>query len=277
MIDERHEELASLYALDLLEGAELAAFESRLVADPALRALVRDLRDTMASLAFTAPAAPPPAGLKVRLLAQISAPAAGAASSTVVRLNFAAWFGLAAAACFAVATAFLAKELLTTRQDAVSLRAELALADITRRDAELQLKSEHIILTRQVALAEQELKAQGDLAHLRIAALTNMLGNSSQALAVAVWNPSRQEGVFTVDRLPAADKDSDYELWVIDPKQPKPISGGVFTVRDDGSTRIQFKTEAPVTAIAKFAVSREKKGGAPKLSGPQGAVIMISQ
>ena len=43
MIDERHEELASLYALDLLEGAERAQFETALARDPELQALVREL------------------------------------------------------------------------------------------------------------------------------------------------------------------------------------------------------------------------------------------
>ena len=41
MIDERHEELASLYALDLLDAAERAAFESALAADPALAGKVK--------------------------------------------------------------------------------------------------------------------------------------------------------------------------------------------------------------------------------------------
>ena len=39
MIDERHEELAALHAFDLLEGAELAAFESARAAAPDLRAI----------------------------------------------------------------------------------------------------------------------------------------------------------------------------------------------------------------------------------------------
>ena len=34
MIDERQEELASLYALDLLEGAERVQFEAALARDP---------------------------------------------------------------------------------------------------------------------------------------------------------------------------------------------------------------------------------------------------
>ena len=68
MIDERHEELASLYAFDLLEGEELAQFQTALARDPELQALVRDLRETSASLAHTAPAIVPPAAGSIRTL-----------------------------------------------------------------------------------------------------------------------------------------------------------------------------------------------------------------
>ena len=67
MIDERHEELASLYAFDLLEGAELAQFEAALARDPELQALVRELRQTSTTLAYTAPSQVPPPALKQRL------------------------------------------------------------------------------------------------------------------------------------------------------------------------------------------------------------------
>jgi hypothetical protein len=60
MIDERHEELAALYALDLLEGAELTAFESALAHDAELRRLVASLRETSAALALAAPTVPAP-------------------------------------------------------------------------------------------------------------------------------------------------------------------------------------------------------------------------
>ena len=40
MIDERKEELAALYALDLLQGAERSSFEAELSRDPELQKLV---------------------------------------------------------------------------------------------------------------------------------------------------------------------------------------------------------------------------------------------
>jgi anti-sigma-K factor RskA len=326
MIDERTEELASLHAFDLLEGAERLAFETSLARDPALRALVRDLRESAASLAFTAPAAAPSPALRARVLAEVASPTSVRSSGSLASdpltssrqlapifpFRLATLIPWAAAAAFAIAAGWLSQSLLSSRSEADGLRTEARLTEIAREEAENQLKAERILLNKQIAdttqqLAEAkqqaassteqltadslrisslnarlasldgQLKKQGDLAQLKIAALTSMLGNSPQALAVAVWNPAKQEGIFTVAKLPAAESDQDYELWVIDPHQPKPISAGVFTVGADGETKVEFKTEAPVASIAKFAVSREKKGGAPKLSGPQGTVIMISQ
>ena len=50
MIDERHEELAALYALDLLEGAEKTSFEAALAGSPELQMLVRELREASTAL-----------------------------------------------------------------------------------------------------------------------------------------------------------------------------------------------------------------------------------
>src|SRR5206468_3400791 len=75
MIDERQEELASLYALDLLEGAERAEFEQALAGDTELQALVRQLREASTALAHSTPAARVPVELKSRVLASIGRPA----------------------------------------------------------------------------------------------------------------------------------------------------------------------------------------------------------
>ena len=56
MIDASHEELAALYAFDLLAGTELAAFESALATNAALAALVCELRAASVTLAVWNPA-----------------------------------------------------------------------------------------------------------------------------------------------------------------------------------------------------------------------------
>jgi anti-sigma-K factor RskA len=299
MIDERTEELAALHALDLLEGDEKAAFEARLAADSGLQAMVRDLRDPAAALAFAAPAVAPPPELRARLLEKIgrSAPReAGGDSAKLIPFRLPLLIPWAAAAVFAFAAAWLGQSLLASREEAENLRTESRLAQLALRDAENRQAAERIILGQQLTNASQqladvnrqladarsqaaaasrdvadltkELQTQADLAQFKITTLASMLGNSSQALAVAVWNPARQEGVLTVQKLPQLARDQDYQLWVVDPKYQNPVNGGVFTVDADGVARFQFKPDQPITAVAAFAVTRERKGGVPKAEGP---------
>lgn len=336
MIDERHEELAALYALGLLEGDELARFQTALDQDPKLQALVRGFRETSAALAHSTPTAKPPAALRARVLASIAATApAGRTSDNVIRgtnfrpLQFLPW---AAAACFALASAWFGQRYLSMRTEAVMLSDQKTLAELELKGTRQQLEAERILVrqhltdltaqsadatkkladaqqrlatadtqlasqaqqiaeaTRQIASAtresetlgqqlanartqlaalDRELKNQGELADFKITTLASMLNNSPQALAVAVWNPAKQEGVLTVQKLPALATDKDYQLWIVDPQYPNPVDGGVFTVDPQtGERRVSFKSKQPVKSIAAFAVTLERKGGVTKAEGP---------
>ncbi len=297
MIDERTEELASLHALDLLEGAELAAFETQLASDPQLQALVRELREAAAMLALTAPAAVPDAALKARVLQQIGqAQPRETGRNTILPFRLPTLIPWAAAAGFALVAAWLGQDLLATREEAANQRTEARLAQLVLRDTANRLEAERIVLNQQmdnsgrqladtqrqlattaseaaaanqrVAALNQQLKAEGDLAQFNISTLSSMLGNSPQAVAVAVWNPSRQEGLLAVEKLPALAQNQDYQLWVVDPKYQNPVNGGVFTVDANGVARVQFKADQPISAINAFAVTLERKGGVPKAEGP---------
>lgn len=270
MIDERHEELASLYALDLLEGAEKAAFETRLAQEADLRALVHELRESSAALAHTAPPVAPPAALKARVLASIGEQGLPAPHSKVIA--FPRWIPWAAAACFALVAVWFGQLFLTTRRELEGLRTQQAFVDAAQKNLQNQLEAERLIARQQVitfarenadanwqvtaargaaedaqrraieaeralagtraqlAQVGEQLKLQGDIANLKITTLASMLNNTPEALAVAVWDPANQEGVLKVEKLPALAADRDYQLWVVDPQYPAPVDGGVFTV-----------------------------------------------
>jgi anti-sigma-K factor RskA len=145
MIDERQQELASLYAFDLLEGAELATFEASLAQSPELQTLVAELRSTAATLAHTAPAAEPPASLKTRLFDSITdektvAFPTGASGGQVIP-----W---AIAAGFAVATAWIGVRYYTTRIELDGLRQQSALAEVALKSARTESQTEHLVATR---------------------------------------------------------------------------------------------------------------------------------
>ncbi len=282
MIDEHHEELAALFALGLLEGAELADFETRLAGDPALARLVRELRESASQLSYLAPPAKPSPELRARLLARLETAAAWRAQAGTVPFRIPAWLPWAAAACFAIASAWLGQLYLGSRFENASLRDSQTLADFQLRSTRNQLEAERLLarhqvgaVTEQVAALERELKAQGDLANFKITTLASLLGNSPEALAVAVWSPARQEGVLVVEKMPALAEGKDYQLWLVDPQYPIPVDGGVFTVNPaTGEAHVKFKAGKPVKSVAKFAVSLERKGGVAKAEGP---MVLLSQ
>lgn len=278
MIAERQEELAALGAVDLLSPAEQAEFDAAVAADPALAALLASFRSTAAELAHSAPPVVPPTLLKTRILASLSNQTSpvSARSSRGIVIPFTSWIGLAAAACFALTTAYFGQAFLTERASVAALRDQQTLAELALRGATNQLEAERLIGRRELAARDQrvtdltrQLAAQGTLADYKIATLASLLGNSPQALAVAVWNPANQEGVLTVQKLPALAADKDYQLWVVDPQYPIPVDGGVFRVDPaTGEARLNFRPNLPVKTVAKFAVSLERKGGVPKAEGP---------
>ncbi len=270
MIDEPQEELASLYALDLLEGAERTRFETSLARDPELQQLVRELRETAAALAHTAPAAPAPAGLKRRVLQSINGGVIVRPPSTVFR-QLGPW---AIAACFALVATWMTQRYYVARTEAELLRQQQALADLALKGLGQQLDAERILNSRQIAGLMEQMKAQTDLANVKIAALVSLNNASPQALAVALWDPAKQEGVFALDKAPPLSPNQRLELWVIEAKQnARPISAGVLSVSASGGARVRFKATAPVSAIAAFAVSRENADGAAFHTQP-GEVVM---
>ncbi len=279
MIDERKEEAAALYALDLLDGAERSAFEADLAADRELSRLVSQLRETSATIALLAPPAAPSPLLRKRIMA-----AAANRSTTppdhVVPFRLPSWTAWAAAACFILATGYFAIANFNTRSTFGALRESERLSRIESRSLRNLLEAERLISRRQIddlKLARhdiEDLRGQNTLADLKITSLASPAGNTPEAQAIAVWNPRTQEGVLSVSKLPLLPKEKDYQLWIIDPQYPMPVDGGVFQVNPaNGTARISFKPGKEVKTAAKFAVSLERKGGVSKAEGP---IVLLS-
>lgn len=293
MIHEQQQESAALYALDLLEGDELAAFEAQLARDPELRARVAWLRDTTAQLAHLAPAAEPSPFLRERVLASTrrTAPAPGRRRPVAL--------GWAAAACFAATAGWLgwqhmrlSREIGAQTAVVNALRSEIdrsrgsldAERERSRRAMEslqaAQTEATRLLASLQSERAQSEqiiaaLRSQGDVAELKIQSLTSLLGDSPRARAIAVWNPLTQEGVLTVANLPALEANKDYQLWLLEPQSEVAVDGGVFRVDPKtGEARVTFRPSRAVKVVDKFAVSLEREGGVPKREGP---VVLLTQ
>jgi anti-sigma-K factor RskA len=235
MIDEKKEEDASLYVLGLLEGQEAADMAEEMRNDALLRGFVDELQATAASLAYAAPPQKLPEHLRTTLLVRLHEERTNAANAAASprKWNFIPWALAASLAALATVLAF----------ERTNLRRELS-----------------------------DLRSQDALATLRVAALSSQL-QGAKALGAIAWNGETQRGLVMLEKMPPLEQNQDYQLWVIDPKKPQPVSGGIVHVDNEGNARLTFTVEVPITNADKFAISRERYGGAPT---PEGPIVMLS-
>lgn len=298
MDQERFEELAAMNALGMLENDEKRALDGAVARDKELRTLTLELEQTTADLAYLIEPVEPPANMKKRIRAKMRARGLkGAGLSRAVVIGGTGW---ALAASFAVASVWLWKEHAgMTRQLAAASRAIAPVSnpavpvvdDGKTRTLEEELKkrrdefeaqkqalvaevaslnkretdaNEHVAkLTAEVAA----LKQQDQESKLQVATLQSKVWEYRRSEMLVAWDQKRSQGVVMLDKMPKVDSDKDYQLWVVDPNKPNPVSAGVVAVDAKGSVKVSFKPVEAVTGEAKFVLSVEKKGGVPKSEG----------
>jgi len=158
MIEDHHEELASLYVFDLLEGQERDQFESALARDGELQTLVRELKETACRLVYTVPTTPPPMNLKDRVLGSVAHRDQRPADN-VIRPDPGIWRLLpwAAAACLTLVSIWLGQRYAATRAEVAALRSRDEMAAISLQSAQQQLEAERIIAQRRAESADAQL------------------------------------------------------------------------------------------------------------------------
>ena len=294
---ERFEELAALNALDMLENDEKRALDGAIARDKEVRTLALELEQTTAELAYLVQPVEPPADMKKRIRAKMRA--RGIKGAGISRGVVIGGIGWALAASFAVASVWLWREQAgLTQQLAAASRAIAPVNSATpvvddgkartleeelkkRRDEfeaqkqalakeietlnkrETEAKAQIARLTTEVAvLKEQEQQSQ-----LQIATLQSKVWEYRKSEMLVVWDQKRSQGVVMLEKMPKVESDKDYQLWVVDPTKPNPVSAGVVTVDAKGSVKATFRPVETVSGEAKFALSIEKKGGVPKSEG----------
>ena len=159
MIDERQQELASLYALDLLEGEEKSAFETEMQGNRELQESVRQLRESSADLAFSVPQVAPPPELKTRVLAKIGASTATAseAPQKIVLFRPLVFIPWAMAAGLVLGCLWLSQLYLNTKAENAVLQDQQTLAELELTSSRNQLEAERILANQQIKSATEEL------------------------------------------------------------------------------------------------------------------------
>jgi anti-sigma-K factor RskA len=238
MIDEAKQDLATRYVLGELDPWESSSFRTQLADNEELLHFVFDLHETFADMALAAPSRQPPPQVLDRILHHVrkEIPVERTVDAVnVIRPNWVPW---TLAACLAIACTVLALEGNRMRREVAALR-------------------------------EQDAHSQ-----MRIATLSSQAEEYAKVLAVVVWDAEKQRGIVKLDQLAPPAADRDYQLWVIDPSRASPISAGIVPISDSRLTQANFQPTRAVRAASKFAVSIERKGGAP---APEGPIILLSQ
>ena len=292
--DEQTQERAALHALGVLSPEETAEFEREMWSRPGLRDLVQEMRLGLETVGRTESRKQAPAHMRTALLEQISNrpasnppiafPAYVAAEPSVVKApTNIVWLPWAIAAGFAVlgAISFSQRNSARSETQAALAKAREATSQLTA------VSSQTVGLNQRLADLEAEtakLRAEtarlvqtqpASWSKLRVASLrtTPSANPASTAAAVVLWDAEKGTGMLSVRNLPPAPAGKDYQLWVVDPSQPKPYDGGVFRTNVDGTGRINFQTSPNAKVQAdKFAISLEPAGGRPVA---EGVIFMI--
>jgi|HubBroStandDraft_2_1064218.scaffolds.fasta_scaffold332119_1 anti-sigma-K factor RskA len=279
MIDEAKQDLLVQYLLGELDPTTADEVRAEIAHDVELRDFARDLEETFASLAHTASPMAPPRELPQRILQTERRTRRGSPPAPYSKII---WLTMpwALAACFAIVCAVLSLEQARIRKDLVSLQEqnqEASKALISLQEQNQEASKALVTLQEKIAQSERELaalKEKNVLAELKIATLKAQIAAYKGATAVVVWDKEQKNGVLQLDKLPPPPQGKDYQLWVIDPKNPQPVSAGILSVPTDGLIRTSFHPAAPIESADAFAISVEKKGGAAK---PEGQIILVGK
>lgn len=244
---EPFETLAAVYAVDALDGDDLAVFEAHLPTCPACQASVRDAQETLARATLSMPPQAPPAAARAALVRRVAEPRERRPRG---------WLRWAAATAVAAAAAAMFAGTW------VAVRYEARLGQMARETAAVRER----LARNEAALQEQVAFYRGVVDLLRDPA-TRVVdlrgqGAASSAAARMIWNDAAGGHLFVTGLAPAP-AGKTYELWTIADAAPKPA--GLFGIDPQGRGVHRVAAERGVKA---FAVSLEPEGGMPAPTGP---------
>lgn len=282
-MNENLEELACLYVLDHLEPRERSAFEARLLRDPALAALVRELETALAHRVRALPPTPPPPDLLARIESRLDAaptPAPDDATATTRLPSFlsqllspAGFAGLlrwGLAAVIAISLATLAVQSL--RRPAAPQLVFVALDAGRSTLAELPLQTSAVDAdARFVQLAGLAEKFWHQPDQLPVKNSSRDAGRRAYTL----FDPTSRQGFIAVEQLPALAAGQRYHLWIVDTATGALHDAGALPLAEATRGLYAFSLGAAATTPPPrpdFFLTVEDTARQP--AGPHGPVVL---
>lgn len=240
-------DLAPAYALDALDPAEEARFETHLADCGRCREAVEEYREATAVLVDASSATAPPPGLRDRILRQAverggstESPGADRRARGFDADGSRARGGWLAAAAGLVLALVASWAYLHERDQRLALEAayEESLSRVAEQDSLLDVVLGPGVRTSRFA-------ATGELPTGHV-----------------FWNRARQKLVVAVHDLPPAPEGRTYQLWGIPPGE-SPVSLGLFEGDPDREALVTVNVPADLE-MAVSAVTEEPAGGSPQ-------------
>jgi anti-sigma-K factor RskA len=267
------EELACLYVLDQLDERERAAFEARLVEDPELGALVRELETALSRRVHALPQHAPPARVLANIESRIDRLHSGTARKIVPLWASVARWGIAAV--IAVGVGIVAVQSLR-RPSQASGRPYVILVGLDSLSSKL------------AQLPVKDKPGNADASFIQLASLAEKYWEKPEELPVkldsagesgrgyAIFDPGSNQGFIAIRQLAAVESGKQYRLWLVDTDSGKVREAGVLPAA--GSTSgLYFFSVAPVGAEKldrfNFFVTAEDSS-APDSAEPRGKVVL---
>jgi anti-sigma-K factor RskA len=232
------QDLAAPYALGALTPEERRTFEAHLASCDVCRAAVRSFADVAGLLAYGAPSAEPPAGLRDRVLAE--ARRVRPIAATRRRLS-AAWLAAAAALLLALGAGITAWRMSGRVR---ILERQLAGADSLNAAEDSTLA----MLT-------------GPQVHV-----VSLAGTGRAPSARVFWNHSRGRFIVLAFDLPPAPAGRAYQLWAI-AKGQAPMSMGTFNTDATGRATVVLPVAREIAVLGfvdNCGLTEEPTGGSPQ-------------
>jgi anti-sigma-K factor RskA len=243
------DDVVASYALGALDADERIAFESHLATCPRCQGELAEYRRVVTAIGVGVDRAPLPEALKARTLARATAPSPRLEAGAGVPEARRSWGWLQAAAAvlvIAALTAYVAALRSTVNVLSRELASATELAETLRQEL-ATLKLEHTQLASTV-----DVLGSPDLVRI------DLRGTSPAVSATGRAYISLNQGiVFSVAGLPALPQGRVYQLWLIPPGAPAPISAGLIPVDASGGAQMTAGLPPGVSAVGTVAVTNE--------------------
>ncbi len=265
---EKFEELCAGYVLEDLDEDERAEFEQMLEgASEEELTFYREMEAAANQMALPDEGSQSSNAAREQLIAQVRSrtnidqqekstlPTADKGAEVIEDDSF-NWSAFTAAASFALLIISLSLIFY-----ALNLNSEIANRGdvIDRQEVEItELKSE--------LEQKEEMLSILEAREVNIVLMSGMEANPD-GFGKIIWNPETRQALLQVSNLPTAPEGKEYQLWLI--KNNKPVSAGLFSVRDQGDTffKIDDIASSDEQSANTFVVTMEPEGGMPRPTG----------